>query len=330
MLLKSHRLRPAAPEEGDFCVWELIWNGALDLFATKTALKQPSVLVSLSLHSELQTNRSITLLEGIVVTTTAQCLTSNVNLKGFFFCFFFANSGPFLPNKPNYYCSDGFHLRSWSKAILNKTIRAFSLPHNSVQNSNILRFLLLRFLTFPLTFPLFLARDGWRNVQESGGGGRRGKMEGVDVLLSSAECAHMYERRRIYFRTLAWVSADLNAHTHTEGKWSSQTRRWAWPTFVSILFWKLLVLRVSLSAAQHNIPGNGSQTQAGETIKSGQKRWHKKNNNAAKTVAMVIRSPTCSYVKRDLYWADTVSSTALCQEYVCVCACVYSRRRQTK
>lgn len=92
------------------------------------------------------------------------------------------------------------------------------LPHNSVQNSDILRFLLLRFLTFPLTFPLFLARDGWRNVQESGGGGRRGKMEGVDVLLSSAECAHMYERRRIYFRTLAWVSADLNAHTHTEGK----------------------------------------------------------------------------------------------------------------
>lgn len=68
----------------------------------------------------------------------------------------------------------------------------------------------------------------------------------------------------------------------------------------------------------------------GETIKSGQKRWHKKNNNAAKTVAMVIRSPTCSYVKRDLYWADTVSSTALCQECVCVCACVYSRRRQTK
>lgn len=180
MLLKSHRLRPAAPEEGDFCVWELIWNGALDLFATKTALKQPSVLVSLSLHSEPQTNHSITLLEGIVVTTTAQCLTSNVNLKGFFFLFFFANSGPFLPNKPNYYCSDGFHLRSWSKAILNKTIRAFSLPHNSVQNSDILRFLLLRFLTFPLIFPLFLhGMDGEtcrRAAEEAGEGKWRGWM----------------------------------------------------------------------------------------------------------------------------------------------------------
>lgn len=32
------------------------------------------------------------------------------------------------------------------------------------------------------------------------------------MVLSSAECAHMYERR-MYFRTRAWVYADLK-HTH--------------------------------------------------------------------------------------------------------------------
>lgn len=32
------------------------------------------------------------------------------------------------------------------------------------------------------------------------------------MVFSSAECAHMYERR-IYFRTLAWVYTDLK-HTH--------------------------------------------------------------------------------------------------------------------
>lgn len=32
------------------------------------------------------------------------------------------------------------------------------------------------------------------------------------MVLSSAECAHMYERR-MYFRTLAWVYTDLK-HTH--------------------------------------------------------------------------------------------------------------------
>lgn len=32
------------------------------------------------------------------------------------------------------------------------------------------------------------------------------------MVLSSAECAHMYERR-MYFRTRAWVYTDLK-HTH--------------------------------------------------------------------------------------------------------------------
>lgn len=38
------------------------------------------------------------------------------------------------------------------------------------------------------------------------------------------------------------------------------------------------------------------------------------------TVVMVIRSPPCSYVKRDLYWVDTISSTA-CATHVRVCVC---------
>lgn len=38
---------------------------------------------------------------------------------------------------------------------------------------------------------------------------------GVDVRFSSAEYAHMYERRSIYFRNLAWVCTDLK-HTHTQ------------------------------------------------------------------------------------------------------------------
>ena len=82
---------------------------------------------------------------------------------------------------------------------------------------------------FPLTSSL--SRWGW--MEESGGERRRQerKREGVDVLCSSAECAHMYERRRsIYFRTLAWVYTNLkhtrthagthtHTHTHTLGKW---------------------------------------------------------------------------------------------------------------
>lgn len=37
------------------------------------------------------------------------------------------------------------------------------------------------------------------------------------MLFSSAECAHMYERRSIYFGTLAWVCADLK-HTHAHAR----------------------------------------------------------------------------------------------------------------
>lgn len=61
---------------------------------------------------------------------------------------------------------------------------------------------------------------GW--MEESEGKRRRRqkrKREGVDVLFSSAECARMYERRSIYFRTCAWVYTDLkhtHAHTHTK------------------------------------------------------------------------------------------------------------------
>lgn len=40
-------------------------------------------------------------------------------------------------------------------------------------------------------------------------------------------------------------------------------------------------------------------------------------------VVMVIRSLACSYVKRDLYWADTIL-TAACARHVYVCLCVYS------
>lgn len=43
------------------------------------------------------------------------------------------------------------------------------------------------------------------------------------MVFSSAECAHMYERR-IYFRTLAWVYTDLK-HTHTHARWRSESLR---------------------------------------------------------------------------------------------------------
>lgn len=50
------------------------------------------------------------------------------------------------------------------------------------------------------------------------------KREGVDVLFSSAECAHMYERRSIYFRTLAWVYTDLkHTHAHIHTHWGSES-----------------------------------------------------------------------------------------------------------
>lgn len=38
------------------------------------------------------------------------------------------------------------------------------------------------------------------------------------MLFSSAECVRMYERRSIYFKTLAWVYTELKhtrMHTHT-------------------------------------------------------------------------------------------------------------------
>lgn len=64
-------------------------------------------------------------------------------------------------------------------------------------------------------FSLSVRMDGGTRKREEEAEEER---EGVDVLFSSAECAHMYERRSIYFRTLAWVYTDLKyTHTHTLG-----------------------------------------------------------------------------------------------------------------
>lgn len=55
-----------------------------------------------------------------------------------------------------------------------------------------------------------------RLMQESEVERRRQKREreGVNMLFSSTGCAHMYERRSIYFKTHAWVYTDLK-HTHS-------------------------------------------------------------------------------------------------------------------
>lgn len=57
-----------------------------------------------------------------------------------------------------------------------------------MQKPDFLSVLVFPFPYFPLTFSLLL--PGW--MEERGGEKRKG--EGVDVLFSSAECAHMYER----------------------------------------------------------------------------------------------------------------------------------------
>lgn len=77
---------------------------------------------------------------------------------------------------------------------------------------------------------------------------RKMKEGGGAAMFSSAECARTYERRSIYFRTLAWVCAQIwntlalpLAHAHMRTLWrseSSQAQRQAWPTFSTSLLLK--------------------------------------------------------------------------------------------